>query len=268
MPRLAANLSTLFTELPFAERFAAAAAAGFRHVECQFPYALPAAQVAGLLAGHGLSLVLFNAPPGNAAAGDRGLGSLPGREAEFRASIGQALDYARATGCRRLHVMAGLMPAGADPDRHRDTFVANLAWAADLAVADGVTLLLEPINTRVDVPGYFLSGTAQAVDLLDRAARPNLALQFDCYHMQIMQGDLARSIERLLPHIGHIQIADNPGRHEPGTGEIHYAWLLPRLDALGYAGYVGCEYLPLLGTRESLAWARPWLGAGTPVMSR
>lgn len=267
MPRLAANLSTLFTELPFAERFAAAAAAGFRHVECQFPYALPAGQVAALLAAHDLSLVLFNAPPGNAAAGDRGLASLPGRERDFRDSIGQALAYARVTGCPRLHVMAGLVPVGGDAAAHRATFVANLAWAADAAASDGISLMLEPINTRVDVPGYFLSGTAQALELIADAGRPNLRLQYDCYHMQIMEGDLARSIGRLLPAIGHIQIADNPGRHEPGTGEIAYDWLLRHLDALGYDGHVGCEYLPSGPTTASLGWARCWLGRDGAVIS-
>jgi hydroxypyruvate isomerase len=261
MVRLAANLSTLFTELPFAQRFAAAAAAGFRHVECQFPYALPAAEVAALLQAHGLRLELFNGPPGDAGRGERGLAGLPGREAGFRASIEQALEYLAATGCRRLHVMAGLLPAGAELAQCEAVFAANLAHAARRLATLGATVLVEPINTRVDVPGYLLSGTAQALRCMAQAGEPNIRLQFDCYHLQIMEGDLARRLQQLLPQIGHVQIADNPGRHEPGTGEICYDYVLRHLDALGYEGVVGCEYVPAAGTMAGLGWARPWLDA-------
>jgi len=260
MIQLCANLSTLFTELPFPGRFEAAAAAGFRAVECQFPYDFPPDEIAARLDAANLELVLINAPPG--AAGERGIASLPGREADFDASIGRALAHARPLGVRRVHVMAGLLPAGADRGRHLDTYVANLVRAADRFADAGVTAMIEPINTRVDVPGYLLDGTALALECIERTDRPNVRLQYDVYHMQIMEGDLLRSIARLLPLIGHIQIADNPGRHEPGTGEIAFERLLPAIDALGYQGYVGCEYAPAAGTREGLGWARPWLGPG------
>jgi hydroxypyruvate isomerase len=259
MPQLAANVSTLFTELPFLDRYDAAAAAGFRGVECQFPYAVPAQAIRERLDRHGLTQVLFNAPPGNMAAGDRGIAGLPGREAEFRASLEQALHYARVTACGRIHVMAGLRPVDVDASTCREQFIGNLAYAADLCAGEGIQLLIEPINTRVDVPGYLIDTTAAAVDCIRRAARPNIRLQYDVYHMQIMEGDLARSIQRLLPVIGHIQIADNPGRHEPGTGEINFAWLLAHLDEIGYRGWVGCEYSPATSTLAGLAWARPWL---------
>lgn len=258
--RLAANLSTLFPELPFLARFAAAAEAGFKAVECQFPYEAEPAEVAAAVAAAGVEWVLFNAPPGN--AGERGIASLPGREAEFDAGIELAARYVAASHCRRVHVMAGLLPAGADRARHLDTYVAAIGRAADRLAPLGATVMIEPINTRVDVPGYLLDGTGLALECMARAARPNIRLQYDVYHMQIMQGDLLRSIERLLPSIGHIQIADNPGRHEPGTGEIAFERLLPGIDALGYQGYIGCEYLPAADTAAGLGWARPWL-AGT-----
>jgi hydroxypyruvate isomerase len=256
--RLAANLSTLFTELPFLDRFAAAAQAGFSAVECQFPYEAEPDAIATRLHAHQLQWVLFNAPPGN--AGERGISSLPGREREFDASIELAARYADAGACRMVHVMAGLLPAGVDRARHLDCYVAAIGRAADRLAAAGVTVMIEPINTRVDVPGYLLDSTALAEQCIARAARPNIRLQYDVYHMQIMQGDLLRSIEHLLPGIGHIQIADNPGRHEPGSGEIAFERLLPGIDALGYQGYIGCEYLPAAGTMAGLGWARPWLG--------
>jgi hydroxypyruvate isomerase len=257
MIRLSANVSTLFTELPFLDRFEAAAAAGFRAVECQFPYAFEPEQIAGRLARHGLRCVLINAPPGQ--EGDRGIASHPGREREFDASIELAARHARALGVQQVHVMAGLMPAGADRHRLEETYVTNIARAAERLADDGINVLIEPINTRVDVPGYFLGSTAQALACIERAGRANIRLQYDVYHMQIMEGDLLRSVERLLPFIGHMQIADNPGRHEPGTGEIAFERLLPRIDALGYQGYIGCEYSPAAGTTEGLGWARTWL---------
>lgn len=257
MIRLAANLSTLFTELPFLERFDAAAAAGFRWVECQFPYEAAPEQISVRLDSNKLQWVLFNAPFGN--AGERGIASLPGREREFDDGLELAARYAAAGGVTRVHVMAGLLPSGADRERHLATYVAALGRAADRLAELGATVMIEPINTRVDVPGYLLDGTALALDCIARAARPNIRLQYDVYHMQIMEGDLMRSIERLLPEIGHIQIADNPGRHEPGTGEIAFERVLARIDSLGYEGYIGCEYVPKAGTTEGLAWAGRWL---------
>jgi hydroxypyruvate isomerase len=260
MPNLAANLSTLFTDLPFLDRFDAAVRAGFRAVECQFPYAHPPELLASRLQATGLKWVLMNTSPGNAAAGERGIASLPGREEDFLASIHLAREYMQALKCPRLHVMAGLLPAGADRARHIDQFVESMGIAADLLAPIGGDVLIEPINTKVDVPGYLLDSTQLALQCIARCGRPNVRLQFDIYHMQIMEGDLARSIERLLPHIGHMQIADNPGRHEPGTGEIAFDWLLPRIDALGYQGWVGCEYSPVGDTVAGLAWARRYLG--------
>ncbi len=259
MPKLAANLTMMFTDLPFLDRFAAAAAAGFRGVECLAPYEAPGGAIRERLDAAGLELVLFNMAIGDWAAGDRGLGADPARVGEFRLSLAQGLDYARATGCRRLHLMAGKIPARASRAAWTRTFVRNARRAADTVAQDGIDLMFEPINTRVDIPGYFYGTTEAALELIDKVDRPNVKLQYDIYHMQIMEGDLARSIERLLPRIGHIQIADNPGRGEPGTGEINYAWLLPRLDALGYAGWVGCEYRPVGDTSAGLGWAKPYL---------
>lgn len=254
MPRFAANLSFLFTELPFAERFAAAARAGFHGVEYLFPYDLPAPEIAEILHRHGLTQVLFNLPPGDWAAGERGLACLPERRAEFAESVVLARDYARTLGCRTLHCMAGLRPADADPEELTACYVDNLRLAADLLAADGIRLLIEPINSRIDMPGYWLDDIDQAVGLLARIGRPNVGLQLDLYHAQIIRGDLARTIETHLPQIGHVQIADNPGRHEPGSGEINYPYLFALLDRLGYRGWVGCEYRPLTTTEAGLGW--------------
>lgn len=259
MPRLAANLSTLFTELPFADRFGAAARAGFRAVECQFPYGEEPAVLAAALRAQGLQWVLMNSMPGNAAAGERGIASLPGREAEFAEGIRRSLTYLSALECPRLHVMAGLLPAGADRERHLTQYVDSLRVAADLLAPLGAAVLIEPINTRVDVPGYLLDSTRLALECIAATGRPNVRLQYDVYHMQIMEGDLARSMERLLPHIGHVQVADNPGRHEPGSGEIAFDFLFRRLDELEYDGWVGCEYLPAAGTVAGLGWARKYI---------
>jgi hydroxypyruvate isomerase len=259
MIRLAANLSTLFTELPFIERFAAARAAGFAAVECQFPYELAPEAIAAQLAQHQLRWVLFNAPPG--AAGERGIASLPGRERDFDAGIELAARYAHAGGVTRVHVMAGLLPAGADRARHLQVYVQNLIRAADYLGDAGIQVMIEPINTRIDVPGYLLDGTQLALECIARAARPNVRLQYDVYHMHIMEGEVLPAIARLLPAIGHIQIADHPGRHEPGSGEIDFARILPGIDALGYDGHIGCEYLPAAGSAQGLGWARQWLTA-------
>lgn len=260
MPRLSANLTMLFTELPFLERIDAAAAAGFAAVECIAPYVAPPEVLAERLRRAGVQLVLFNLPAGDWDAGDRGIAADPGRKDEFRASVETALRYARAAGCRTLHAMAGKIPNGADRGAWFDTLVSNLQFAADAVGAEGVTLVLEPINTRVDMPGYFYGTTRQALDVMAAVDRPNVKLLYDIYHMQIMEGDLARTITRLLPDIGHVQLADNPGRGEPGSGEINYPWLLSRLDDLGYAGWVGCEYKPRAGTLAGLGWAAPYLG--------
>jgi hydroxypyruvate isomerase len=261
MIRLAANLTMMFSELPFLDRFDAAAAAGFKAVECVSPYVEPAAAIRERLERCGLTFALFNLPAGNWAEGERGLGADPARRDEFRRSVDLALGYARATGCRTLHLMAGKFASGGDRAAWTRTLVANVRFAADAVAADGVTVVLEPINTRVDMPDYFYDTSAAVVAVMDAVDRPNVKLLYDIYHMQIMEGDLARTVERLLPRIGHIQLADNPGRGEPGTGEINYAWLLPRLDALGYQGWIGCEYKPAAGTVAGLAWAAPYLAA-------
>lgn len=257
VPRLAANLSTLFTEALFLERFAAAARAGFRCVEYQFPYDFDKDEVAARARDAGLQVVLHNAPPGGRAS-DRGIACLPGREAEFRDGVERAIGYARAARCARLHCLAGVAPAGVERERLHATYVANLRHAAARLAAEGMTLLIEPINTR-SVPGYFLSGSRQAERVLDELGAPNVRLQFDLFHMQIMEGDLAKTIERLLPKIGHMQLADVPGRHEPGTGEINFPWLLGHIDRLGYAGWIGCEYNPIGDTLAGLTWAKPYL---------
>lgn len=253
MPRFAANLSFMFNEVPFMARFAAAAKAGFKGVEFLFPYEFPAQSIAQELRVHGLENVLFNMPPGRWEAGERGIASLPGREAEFLDGVARALEYARALGTLRLHVMAGLLPAGADRDRHRAVYAANLARAAAQAAQHGITVLIEPINTR-DIPGYFLNTQAEAHALREEVGAPNLRVQMDLYHAQIVEGDLSVKLRRYLPHVGHIQIASVPDRHEPVDGEVNYPHLFALLDELGYDGWVGCEYRPRKGTVEGLGW--------------
>lgn len=259
MPRFDANISWLFTELPFLDRFEAAAKAGFQAVEIQNPYEQSKAAIVERLARHGLEVALHNMPAGDWAAGERGFACLPGRVADFRASVEQALDYATALRAPRIHCLAGVAPPGADPARLRATYVDNLRHLAAQAARARIEVMIEPINTR-DIPCYFLNRSAQAVSLLDEIGARNVRLQYDVYHMQIMEGDLVPTIERLLPRIGHVQIADTPGRHEPGTGEINYPFVLGKLDALGYAGWVGCEYRPRAGTAEGLGWMAPWRG--------
>jgi len=255
MPKLAANLSTLFIEREFPERFAAARAAGFRYVEYQFPYAFPANELAAAVRGAGVEVVLHNLPAGDFTRGERGIACLPGREGEFRDGVERAIDYATRVGCARLNCLAGLAPV----DRqHFDVLVANVRYAARRLDEVGIELVIEAINTR-SVPGFFLSRSAQAIDVLNAAGEANARLQYDLFHMQIMEGDLARTLERLLARIGHVQIADVPDRHEPGTGEINFDFLLAHLDRLGYAGWVGCEYNPRGDTLEGLTWAKPYL---------
>jgi hydroxypyruvate isomerase len=255
MPKLAANLSMLFPEIDFLGRFAAARRAGFRWVEYQFPYACAAGDVARAARDAGLEVVLHNLPAGDAARGERGIACLPGREAEFREGVERAIEYAVAARCPRLNCLAGLGPV----DRpHFDTLVANVRHAARRLGEVGIQLLIEPINTR-SVPGFFLSGSRQAIDVLNAAGEPNARLQYDLFHMQIMEGDLAATLERLLARIGHVQIADVPDRHEPGTGEINFDFLLAHLDRIGYSGWVGCEYNPRGDTLEGLSWAKRYL---------
>ncbi len=257
MPKLAANLSMMFQEVPFLDRFAAAAACGFTGVEYLFPYDFPAEEIAARLERHRLTQALFNLPPGDWAKGERGMAALPGRESEFMAGLVRALDYARATKCQRLHVMAGIWPAGRDRGEGNAAYVANLQRAAERAAKQGVTLVIEPINTR-DMPGYFLNTTGQAMAIIEAVGRDNLKLQLDLYHCQIMEGDLAMHIHRLAGSYAHVQIAGVPERHEPDRGEVNYAYLLNLLDEVGYGGWVGCEYRPGGETRAGLAWAERW----------
>jgi len=255
MPKLAANVSLLFPQVEFLERFQLAAGAGFRFVEYQFPYAWDARAVAQAARSAGVQVVLHNLPPGDYAKGERGIAALPGRESEFREGVERAIEYAGAAGCGRLNCLAGIAPVDA---RSLETLVANVRYAARRLDEVGIRLVLEAISTR-STPGFFLTHSAQAIDVLNAAGEPNAFLQYDFFHMQIMEGDLARTVERLLPRIGHIQLADVPGRNEPGTGEINFAFLLDHLDRIGYAGWVGCEYNPLGDTREGLKWAQRWL---------
>lgn len=256
MPRYAANLSLMYTEHAWADRFAAAAADGFEAVECQFPYELRADELAQLLRRHGLQLVLFNLWPGDWAAGERGLAALPGREAEFAASVQKALVYAQATGCTRLHAMAGVLPSHTSAHEqaavHR-TYVSNLRLAAQTLAPHGITLLIEPINTR-DMPGYVLHHQQQAHDVVAEVGAPNLKVLMDLYHCQIMEGDVATRLQRHIGGVGHLQIAGVPGRHEPDDGELNYPYLFELIDALGYRGHIGCEYRPRAGTSAGLGW--------------
>ena len=258
MPKLAANLSMLFTEREFPDRFAAARVAGFRYVEYQFPYGFSAHEVARCARDAGVQVVLHNLPPGDSAKGERGIAALPGREREFRESVERGIEYAKAAACPRLNCLAGLAP---QDQRHFDTFAANVRYAAQRLGEVGVQLMIEAINTRT-VPGFFLTQSAQAIDVLNAAGESNAFLQYDMFHMQITEGDLARTVERLLGRIGHIQIADVPDRHEPGTGEVNFDFLLAHLDRIGYSGYVGCEYNPRGDTLEGLKWAKPYLSTG------
>lgn len=269
MPRLAANLSMLYPEHAFRDRFEAAARDGFRAVEFLFPYEHEPRELAALLKGNGLQQVLFNAAPGQWSAGERGLACVPGREQEFREGMSLALRYAETLGCPRLHVMAGLAPQGVPRADLEATYVANLRWAAPLAASHGVDLLLEPINTR-DVPGFFLNRQDQAHALVERIGEANVKVQMDLYHCQIVEGDVASKIRHYLPtgRVGHFQIAGVPQRQEPDIGELNYGYLLEVIDevadACGWKGWVGCEYRPARGaqaggTTAGLTWMKRWL---------
>lgn len=256
MPKFAANLSLLFTDLPFLDRFSAAAAAGFRAVECQFPYESPADEIAARLQQWNLELVLFNLPPGDWAAGDRGLAAVNDQSTAFTRSLALALDYARICKTGRLHVMAGI--ADSADKSVMMTYRTNLAAAADELARHGITLLIEPIN-RQDMPGYFLSDFLLAAELIASIGKSNLRLQFDIYHRQMICGDVIHGLRDLLPIIDHIQVAGVPGRHEPAACELDFPTLFAEIDGLGYGGFIGCEYRPLTTTTAGLAWLKPYL---------
>jgi hydroxypyruvate isomerase len=256
MPRFAANLGFLYTELPFLERFGAAARAGFRAVEFASPYEYEAQEIAAAAARAGVEVILFNLPMGDRDAGDFGMACLPGREAEFVTGVAHAMRYAEVLGTKRINCICGKKPIDGDPREMRAKVVEALRYAGNALAGAGITLMIEPINTR-DVPGVFLSHSQQAAELVRDAGLANVKIQYDCYHMQVMEGDLAETIERLLPMIGHVQFADVPGRHEPGTGEIRYPFLFDHLDRIGYQGWVSAEYRPSLATDATLGWFRP-----------
>ena len=260
MPRFAANLTMLFNEVPFLDRFEKAAAAGFTGVEYLFPYDFTPEELAAKLQANGLTQVLHNLPAGNWGAGERGIAIFPERVEEFRAGVDKAITYATALGCPQVNILAGIVPAGADREVLHNTFVNNLKFAAPKIKEAGLKLLIEPINTR-DIPGFFLNYTKQAKAIIEEVGSDNLFIQYDIYHMQIMEGDLARTIEANLPQIAHIQLADNPGRNEPGTGEINYEFLFRYLDTVGYTGWVGCEYKPKGDTEAGLGWLKTLTGA-------
>ncbi len=258
MPKFSANLSFLYADLPFLDRFAAAAKDGFRAVEYVGPYGFPAEDVAAALKSNGLTQALFNLPAGNWDGGERGIGCLADRVVEFQAGVETAIRYAQALGCDKINCLAGIAPAGTTADERDAVLVANLKYAAPRLASAGIKLLLEPINLR-DIPGFHVSTTHHAERLLDAVGSDNLFIQYDVYHTQVMQGDLMPTYARLKDRIGHVQIADNPGRNEPGTGEINYGFVLSELDRLGYDGWVGCEYKPKAGTSAGLGWMKPYL---------
>jgi len=267
MPKFAANLHYLFTELPFLDRIDAAAEAGFKGVEFQVPYDYPGRELRARLDAHGLQMVLFDAPMGDWDAGDRGLAAVPGREAEFRAGLPKAVEYAQALGCELVHVMAGVVGPGVDYKEAERAYVANLRYAADLFRPHGVNAVIEPINRRLGVVsggpsyttegmhGYFLNHTEHARRVIEMVGRENLSLHLDVYHMQMLEGNLAETVRSNIGNLKHLQIAGVPGRHEPSVGEINYPYLFDLLDELGYAGWVGCEYRPLGKTVDGLGWA-------------
>ena len=261
MPRFCANLTMMFNEVPFLDRFEAAAKAGFRAVEFLFPYDFAAADIRARLDGNGLQQVLFNMPPGDWAAGERGTAALPGRQAEFRAGVGKALEYAGALGCTRLHCMAGIPPAGLVAGAAANLYANNLAWAAEQAHAAGVMVVIEPINHR-DMPGFLLNTTAQAAGVVEALGRDRVRLLFDVYHTQVTEGDVTTRMKALLPIIGHVQVADVPARNEPGTGEIGWRYVFGQMDAIGYDGWVGCEYRPAAGTQAGLGWREAFASKG------
>ena len=257
MPKFAANLSMLFTEHPFLDRFEAAAKAGFTAVEFLFPYAFTAAEIRQRLDDHQLQLVLHNLPAGNWEAGERGIACHPDRVGEFCSGVASAITYATALGVKQVNCLAGKAPVGVSDSLLRQTLVDNLRYAASELKKNGLRLLIEPINT-FDIPGFYLNRTAQALAILDEVGAENAFVQYDIYHAQRMEGELAATMQKHLPRIGHIQLADNPGRNEPGTGEINYPYLFAHLDRVGYGGWIGCEYKPAGTTEAGLGWYRPY----------
>lgn len=267
MPRFAANLGFLFSELPFEQRFAAAARSGFKAVELSLPYDHAPNAIAKWLSDNGLQNRGLNLWPGDWAAGERGLAALPGREAEFRAAVARALEYAEATHTPTLHATSGIVPAGGDRNAHRTVYVENLRFAARELAKTGRTLLIEPINGR-DMPGYFLNTQAEAHAIREEVAEPNLEIQMDFYHAQIVEGDLLTTFKKYFNHIGHVQIAGVPDRHEPDEGEVNYSYVLRMLDEMGYAGWIGCEYRPRRGTEEGLRWMDTFADCAPPISSK
>jgi len=253
MIKLAANLTMLYNEVGFLDRFDAAAKSGFAGVEYLFPYAFPKEELVERLAKHKLTQVLHNLPAGDWPAGERGIACHPDRVGEFQDGVGKAIDYARALACGQVNCLAGIAPAGVDREKVRGTFVANLRFAAEKLGAAGIKLLIEPVNTY-DIPGFWLARTQQALDVIRDVGSNNLYLQYDIYHMQRMEGELANTIKAHLPQIAHLQLADNPGRNEPGTGEINYRFLFGFIDSIGYEGWIGCEYKPKGKTIDGLGW--------------
>ena len=255
MPKFAANLTMLFNEVPFLDRFEMAAKSGFKAVEFLFPYPFPATDIKQKLDQHQLTLVLHNLPAGDWGAGERGIACHPDRKEEFRVGVAKAIEYAKVLGVHQLNCLAGKVTAGSDIKVARETFIENLRYAASELKKANLRLLIEPINT-FDIPGFFLNTTHQAIDILSEVGADNLFVQYDIYHAQRMEGELANTIEKNLAKIAHIQLADNPGRNEPGTGEINYAYLFKFLDRLGYSGWVGCEYKPATSTEAGLGWIK------------
>jgi hydroxypyruvate isomerase len=253
VPKFATNLTMLFNEVPFLDRFAAAKAAGFSGVEYLFPYDFEKGVLREKLEQHGLTQVLHNLPAGNWGAGERGIAIFPDRVDEFRDGVRRAIDYAKTLECRQVNCLVGVAPADADMRELNEVLLKNLRFAADALSREGIRLLIEPINT-LDIPDFFLNRTQQAVQIISDVRSENLFVQYDIYHMQVMEGDIARTLQKHLARIGHVQLADNPGRNEPGTGEINYHFLLRYLDQIGYGGWIGCEYKPRTSTTEGLGW--------------
>ncbi|HJD43878.1 MAG TPA: hydroxypyruvate isomerase [Candidatus Paenalcaligenes intestinipullorum] len=255
MPKFAANLTMLFNEVDFIQRFKAAADAGFKGVEYLFPYDFDKNTLAEELQKHGLTQVLHNLPAGDWAGGERGIACLPDRVSEFQEGVGRAIEYATALNCKQVNCLSGIAPQGVDADKVKQVFVDNIRFAADKLKDAGIRLLVEPVNT-FDIPGFYVNRTEQAIALLDEVGSDNVYLQYDIYHAQRMEGELANTIQKHLARIAHIQLADNPGRNEPGTGEINYEWLFKFIDKLGYDGWIGCEYKPAAATTDGLGWIK------------
>jgi hydroxypyruvate isomerase len=258
MIRFSANLSMLFCEVDFLDRFELACKAGFEAVECTFPYAWDKERIAEILGAHGLHQVLHNMPPGDWKSGDRGIACVPGREGEFQDSVGLAMEYAKALDCPRLNCLAGRRPPDSSLENVKRTLIENLRFAASALEKEGILLLVEALNSN-DFPGFFLNRTADVLDVLDNVNHPNLWVQYDVYHMQIMEGNLTQTFRENLARIAHVQVADVPGRHEPGTGEVNFENLFRSMDEAGYNGWIGCEYIPAVTTVQGLEWLRPYL---------